>query len=169
MFKILKTSFIIWLVHSSCTLVFKFPFYKEFNILLLLVLASIFLTGIGHLSIQKAKGKIQLKVFTLFKQRKLSGKINAESWWSYEFTNGAAFSMGNSQGSSKPGANNIISYLQLTDEHQNKVVLREVIYLDTRFPNEAKYSDVPLDKKLPIFDIQRTDKMHQRLKSILNI
>lgn len=168
MFKILKTAFIIWLAYSAATLVLHIPHYKLFLLSMLLILVAIFLTGIGSITKHLENDTVVTEFKTIFKKKKLKGKLKIAQWWNYDFKNGAGFNMG--EGAiSKPGSNDVASYLLLTDKNGDSILLRELILLDTRFPNESPYNDMTIDKKQFIFDIQRSDKMHERLLSILKI
>lgn len=102
-----------------------------------------------------------LNIKTLSEKVKLKAPFKIEQLWTYDVPPSRGHIK--ADGPSSGPANNVVSLLVITDCNGQKVVLEEKIFLDSRFPNEAKYIPSFKEKFDFGFVVQRTDKTYDKL------
>lgn len=162
-FPLFKVSFISVVICSIFALLWDFPYYNLVLFFIALINVSFFILCIGSISKKLVDDKISLKISTIWKQTKLQGNLKYERWWDYEFATDSQMGDMVENGSSPAGANDLNSYLLITDSKGQQIVLRERIFLDSRFPNEAKYHYNFKVDNYDVYDVQRTDKIKKRI------
>lgn len=165
-FPLLQFSFFSGLLYTILWLFFDIPPLYLVLLLIAVVTLLFFVLSVGSISKNLDNDVVTLNVSTIWKRTKLRGSLKCESLWDYEFATDSQVG-GNADSASNPaGANDINSYLVFTDSGGQQVVLRERIFLDTRFPNEAKYHSNFNTKNIDVYDVQRTDKIKKRIEEL---
>jgi len=86
--------------------------------------------------------------------------IKAKKWWNYLPVKKSKHISSPKYEQIKNRRQNIVmSFLEITDETNQKIYFIEKIIFGTRFPNEAEYSVNAPDFNHPTFNIDRTDKL----------
>lgn len=90
----------------------------------------------------------------------LTPPLRIKSWWMYEHQR-QFYSSYEISGERKISNREsiVISNIEITDANDCKISFTEKIIYGSRFPNESKHLDVPIDKTQASFRIYRTDKL----------
>ena len=167
-FPLFEVSFVSWVIYGIFVLMWDMPHFSLFSIFILIVNMLFFLLSIGSISRKLDNDKVYFVVSTIWKKTKLVGNIKYESLWNYGFADG--FLSGSQielDGHIKPQANDVISYLLISNSRGQQLILREKIFLDSRFPNECTYRPDFKTDGIDVYDVQRTDKIKKRIGELI--
>ena len=168
LFPIFNISLFAWLIFSIIWLIYQPPFYLYFCLSLLAIILGLIIFNIGSIKYyENGKGKF-VSIYTHLDTVTLQTPISYKQYWTYDF-GGSMRSFYSSDASEDRfvAANNVVSILLLTDSNGQTTMLKEKIFLDGRFPNEAQYIAKEPENILHHFNVQRTDKILKKIEWML--